>query len=42
VESARESVFYLCEYSTIDATFPKYPRLPVVECPAYASRSEVR
>jgi hypothetical protein len=35
VESARQSSFYLCQLSASDATFPKYPRLPVVGCPGY-------
>ena len=32
VESTRGSTFYLCERSASDPTFPRYPRLPVVEC----------
>ena len=32
VESARGSTFYFCERSTIDPNFPKYPRLPVIQC----------
>jgi hypothetical protein len=35
VESLRESTFYLCERSTTDPSFPKYPQLPVAECPGY-------
>ncbi len=35
IESARGSVFYLCERSAIDPAFPKYPRLPVVQCCGY-------
>jgi hypothetical protein len=37
IESARRSAFYLCQRSTVDATFPKYPRLPVMQCSGYAS-----
>ena len=36
VESAHRSAFYLCQRSTFDATFPKYPHLPVIQCSGYA------
>ena len=32
VTSDRGSVFYLCQLSKVDPSFPKYPRLPVLEC----------
>jgi hypothetical protein len=35
VESAKGSTFYLCELSESDPNFPKYPRLPVLECFGY-------
>jgi hypothetical protein len=35
IESDRGSTFYLCERSATDARFPKYPRLPVVQCVGY-------
>jgi hypothetical protein len=35
VESARGSVFFLCELSLSDPHFPKYPRLPVLACQGY-------
>jgi len=35
MESDRGSVFYLCERSATDARFPKYPRLPVLQCAGY-------
>ncbi|HEY6339429.1 MAG TPA: hypothetical protein VIW68_13125 [Candidatus Sulfotelmatobacter sp.] len=35
IESDRGSIFYLCERSATDASFPKYPRLPVIQCPGY-------
>jgi hypothetical protein len=35
IESDRGSTFYLCERSATDAAFPKYPRLPVLQCPGY-------
>lgn len=36
VESARSSVFFLCELSLTDPRFPKYPRLPILSCSGYA------
>jgi hypothetical protein len=35
IESERGSRFYLCERSRTDPAFPKYPRLPVVQCAGY-------
>jgi hypothetical protein len=35
IESDRGSTFYLCERSVTDASFPKYPRLPVLQCRGY-------
>jgi hypothetical protein len=35
IESARGSVFILCQLSSTDPRFPKYPRLPVLSCPGY-------
>jgi len=35
VESARGSVFWLCELSRSNPAYPKYPRLPVLSCPGY-------
>ena len=35
IRSDRGSVFYLCEKSFTDSSFPKYPRLPVLECAGY-------
>ncbi len=32
IESARGSTFYLCKRSATDHEFPKYPRLPVIQC----------
>jgi hypothetical protein len=40
VESSRGSVFYLCERSAIDPSYPKYPRLPVLQCSGYAKEHE--
>ena len=39
VESMRASVFYRCEHSDVDPSFPRYPRLPVLHCTAYVPRS---
>ena len=33
--SSRGSAFYRCELSNVDIRFPKYPRLPVLECPGF-------
>jgi len=35
IESSRGSVFYLCERSANNPAFPKYPQLPVIECPGH-------
>ena len=35
IQSDRGSIFYLCQLSSGDARFPKYPRLPVVRCSGY-------
>ena len=38
VESARGSVFILCNLSLTDPRFPKYPRLPVLACDGYKKK----
>jgi hypothetical protein len=38
VESDRGSTFYLCERSASDPGFPKYPRLPVLQCRGYEQK----
>jgi hypothetical protein len=35
MHSDRGSTFFLCERSATDESFPKYPRLPVLQCPGY-------
>jgi hypothetical protein len=35
IKSDRGSTFYLCQRSTSDKSFPKYPRLPVIQCRGY-------
>jgi hypothetical protein len=39
IESDRGSTFYLCERSATDANFPKYPRLPILQCAGYERQS---
>ena len=34
---ARRSTFYMCQRSFTDVRFPKYPRLPVVQCIGYTA-----
>jgi hypothetical protein len=38
IVSDRGSAFYLCQLSKVDPSFPKYPRLPVLECRGYERR----
>jgi hypothetical protein len=35
IENRNGSRFYLCELSTVDPAFPRYPRLPVLRCAGY-------
>ena len=35
ITSDRGSRFYFCELSKTDSRFPKYPRLPVLNCAGY-------
>jgi hypothetical protein len=35
IHSDRGSTFYMCQLSATDARFPKYPRLPVLQCLGY-------
>jgi hypothetical protein len=35
IVSDRGSTFYQCERSASNPEFPKYPRLPVIQCPGY-------
>jgi hypothetical protein len=39
VGNTRGSSFSLCELSKADPRFPKYPRLPVLDCAGYAPRA---
>jgi hypothetical protein len=38
IVSERGSVFFLCRLSVTDASFPKYPRLPVRQCPGFSPK----
>jgi hypothetical protein len=40
VRNTRGSVFSLCERSKTDPRYPKYPRMPVLECPGFESSEE--
>jgi len=35
IETARGSVFRLCERSTSDPRYPRYPTLPVLRCEGF-------
>ena len=35
IHSDRGSTFYMCQLSATDSRFPKYPRLPVLQCLGY-------
>jgi hypothetical protein len=39
VHNTRGSVFSLCERSRTDPAYPRYPRLPVVQCAGHERRS---
>ena len=36
IENRRGSRFFRCELADVDARFPKYPRLPVLQCDGFA------
>ena len=36
----RGGIFYQCQRSAYDPRYPKYPRLPVLQCPGYESKEE--
>ena len=35
IHSDRGSTFYMCQRSATDPHFPKYPRLPMLQCRGY-------
>jgi hypothetical protein len=38
VMSGRGSAFSMCQLGLTDPDWPKYPRMPVLQCPRYAPR----
>jgi hypothetical protein len=42
IQSARGSAFYLCRRSATDPEFPKYPRLPVIQCQGHEPKDKNR
>jgi hypothetical protein len=40
VNNTRGSRFSLCERSKTDDRYPRYPRVPVAECPGFEERTE--
>lgn len=40
--SDKGSTFCLCLRSSSDPRFPKYPRLPVIECVGYETKKPIR
>lgn len=39
IDSSRGSTFYRCGLSDTDSSFPKYPRLPMLQCPGYMPKT---
>ncbi|MFY9469270.1 MAG: hypothetical protein WAP37_04055 [Solirubrobacterales bacterium] len=39
IRNTRGSVFMMCMLHTVDARFPKYPPVPIIECRGYAEPS---
>jgi hypothetical protein len=42
IHNTRGSTFSMCERSKSDERYPKYPRLPVVECAGWERRDTAR
>jgi hypothetical protein len=40
IKNDRGNTFYLCRLAESDARFPKYPRLPVLQCEGYVPRAD--
>jgi hypothetical protein len=38
ITSDRGSIFYRCALADTDPRFPKYPRLPVLQCSGYTPK----
>lgn len=41
VRTDRGGIFYQCQRSAEDARYPRYPRLPVRQCPGHEPKEEV-
>jgi hypothetical protein len=41
IRNDRGSTFYQCGRAATDPWYPKYPRLPVLECPGYEKDAEL-
>jgi hypothetical protein len=41
VRNTRGSVFSLCTLSRVDSAYPRYPRIPVLECAGYEPRESL-
>ena len=39
IKSDRGSMFYQCERSASSPSFPKYPRLPVIQCSGHEPKT---
>ena len=42
IRNTRGSEFSLCELSKTDPDFPRYPRLPVLECNGFRERQDAQ
>ncbi|HTA05650.1 MAG TPA: hypothetical protein VK774_04745 [Solirubrobacteraceae bacterium] len=40
VRNTRGSVFSLCTRSRVDPAYPRYPRVPVLDCAGYERREQ--
>jgi hypothetical protein len=40
IRSGRGSVFSMCRCGLTDPDWPKYPRMPVLECPRFEERED--
>jgi hypothetical protein len=40
VRNTRGSVFSLCTRSRVDPAYPRYPRIPVLECAGFEQRED--
>lgn len=40
VDTRKGSRFYLCTLSDVDSRFPRYPRIPVLQCIGYVPEEE--